>query len=110
MSWAREPSGRRDGLPAWWPVTQRRIIRRDPTCRCPGCARCWPGPGVLEKCRRPSTDADHIGDRMDHRDINLLGKCGPCHAKKSSDEGNAAKAEKRKPSGFFDERPPGDLW
>lgn len=104
MPW--DTSDRRDGLPRWWPVTVRRIMKRDPTCRCPGCIKCWPVGGP---CTRSSKEADHIGDPADHRDIMLLGKCRPCHGRKSSLEGHAAKAEKKKPTGFFDEGHPGRL-
>ncbi len=104
MGW--ETSDRRDGLPRWWPVTVRRILKRDPTCRCPGCIKCSrPHQG----CARPSQEADHIGDPADHRDVVLLGKCRPCHGHKSSKEGLAAREEKKKPTGFFDEPHPGRL-
>ena len=95
-------STRRDGLPSWWPVTQRRILKRDPVCRCPGCIKCTE---MHRRCTRPSAEADHIGDRTDHRDIMLLGKCGPCHGKKSSQEGNAARRRPTRPT----EKHPGDL-
>lgn len=105
MGW--ETSNRRDGLPSWWPVTVRRIKKRDPTCRCSGCPKCTPAPGG--PCRRQTEEVDHIGDPADHRDVVLLGKCRPCHGHKSSNEGNAAQAERKKPTGFFSEPPPGRL-
>jgi len=108
-----EGSDRKDRLPRWWPVTVRRIIARDPVCRCTGCPRCHlgvrglPQPGT---CQRPSREADHIVAGDDHRDENLRGICSQCHGWKSSQEGNAAKAAKKKPSGFFGESHPGDLY
>jgi len=106
-----EGSDRRDRLPRWWPVTVRRIIARDPFCQCAGCARCnnLAGDGP-NRCTRPSQEADHITPGDDHRDLNLAGKCRPCHAKKSSQEGAEAKAAKKKPTGIFQEKHPGDLW
>lgn len=105
MTWD-EKSTRRDGLPRWWPVTQRRIIARDPVCKCPGCIKC----SMMHKwCRRASTDADHVGDPTDHRDRNLRGLCSPCHDKRSSEQGNEAK---RPPLGRFGQPPeahPGSL-
>lgn len=47
-----------------------------------------------------STDVDHIGDRDNHKDDNLRGLCSPCHAKRSSQQGNEAKAAKSAPQQF----------
>lgn len=105
MGW--ETSDRRDDLPSWWPVTVRRIKKRDPVCRCPGCSKCTPVPGG--PCGRATEEVDHLGARTDHRDVMLLGKCRPCHGRKSSVEGNAAQAAKKTPTGFFAEHPPGRL-
>lgn len=99
-------SSRRDGLPRWWPVTVRRIIKRDPTCRCLGCIKCST-PNLL--CARASQECDHINRGDDHRDINLRGICRPCHGHKSSKEGLEARKAKKKPTGFFEEPHPGRL-
>ena len=56
-----------------------------------------------------SQEVDHIERGDDHRDVNLRGMCRPCHGRKSSQEGNEAKAAKKKPTGFFDEPHPGRL-
>ena len=106
MGW--ESSTRRDGLPRWWPVTVRRIVARDPMCLCTGCPKCVvPGGWNGVTCSRRSKEVDHIIPGDDHRDENLRGICAPCHGHKSSNEGNAAQAEKKKPTGFFDEKHPG---
>lgn len=104
MGW--EGSTRKDGLPSWWPVTVRRIIKRDPICRCVGCIKCWPVGGP---CTRRSAEVDHIIRGNDHKDTNLRGICVTCHGRKSSQEGNEAKAAKKKPTGFFEEPHPGRL-
>lgn len=100
-------SDRRDRLPKWWPVTVRRIVARDPVCRCLGCPKCST-PKLL--CARASKEADHIIPGDDHRDLNLRGICRPCHGYKSSQEGAEAKAAKKRPTGLFEESHPGDLW
>jgi 5-methylcytosine-specific restriction enzyme A len=58
-------SDRRQELPHDWPKRRARILRRDPIC-----LRCHSA---------PSTDADHIGDPLDHSEANLQGLCHPCH-------------------------------
>lgn len=102
MTWD-EKSPRRDGLPRWWPVTVKRILKRDPVCKCPGCIKCaapMPGMSLHGRCIRASHDVDHVDDRDNHKDTNLRGLCAPCHAKRSSDQGNAAKAAKAAPQQF----------
>jgi 5-methylcytosine-specific restriction protein A len=78
-------SNRRQRLPADWNQRRAATLRRDPICRCPGCARC-----TTHGCSRPSTDADHriAGDNHD----DLIGKCSECHRLKSSREGHAARS------------------
>lgn len=113
MSGGWKDSGRKDRLPSWWPVTVRRIIARDPFCLCKGCPRCHYGVRGLPQdgtCQRRSQEADHIIPGDNHRDDNLRGICRPCHSKKSSGEGVAAKAEKKAPTGLFAEKHPGDLY
>ena len=51
--------------------------------------------GRRTKCLRPATDVDHIRAGDDHSEDNLRALCSWHHLKKSSAEGNAAKAAKR---------------
>jgi hypothetical protein len=67
MAW--EGSTRRATLPRDWHKITKRILRRDPVC-----TLCWAA---------PSTEADHVGDRLDHRDESLRGVCGPCHRRRT---------------------------
>lgn len=106
MAW--EGSTRADRLPSWWPVTVRRIIKRDPTCLCTGCPKCA-GLAGEPPCFRPSQEVDHIDRGDNHKDDNLRGICRPCHGRKSALEGVEAREEKKKPSSFFGEKHPGDL-
>lgn len=81
-------STRRDRLPADWPRRRRRIQRRDGgLCQ------------VVEdgvKCLRPASDVDHVLAGDDHSDENLQCICDWHHKSKSSSEGGAALARKRK--------------
>lgn len=64
--------------PGFPPATRRQILRRDPTCRCPGCHRC-----TTNGCHRPSSEADHIiawANGGTHDPTNGRGLCSPCHA------------------------------
>ena len=113
MSGAWEGSRRRDGLPRWWPVTVRRILERDPYCKCPGCPKClfWKPVGITKQtCHRASQECDHIGDSEDHRDSNLRGICKACHGYRSSQQGNEARRRLREPTGFLADQHPGDVW
>lgn len=65
-------------MPPGWAATRTRILTRDPTCR--ACALA------------PSTEVDHVIRGGGEHDGNLQGLCGPCHARKTSAEANAAKA------------------
>lgn len=68
-------STRRATLPPDWSRRQRRIIRRDPSCRLslPGCT-------IL------STEVDHIADPDDHDDRNLRGVCSHCHTERTKQQ------------------------
>lgn len=78
MSGGWQGSDRRSRLPSGWRAIRARIIARDPIC-----VLC----GV-----RPSTHCDHkVAKADDHTDEGLQGVCGPCHDRKSSAEGNAAR-------------------
>ena len=78
MAWTSQ--GR--DLPPNWQAIRRRILHRDPICRVCG--------------ERPSTQVDHVVPGDDHRDSNLQGICDPCHATKSSEEGNRAHRDRHR--------------
>lgn len=83
MAW--EGSDRRERLPANWPSTRRRILRRDGH-------RCTHTDIYGARCPQPATDVDHLVAGDDHRDLNLGSKCAYHHGKKSGAEGGAARA------------------
>lgn len=66
------------------PAIRRRILQRDPTCRCTSCPACGP-----VGCTRPSTQADHRIPRA-HGGPNTLangqGLCTNCHDHKTKAE------------------------
>ena len=75
MAWEGSTS---NGFPA---NVRRRILRRDPTCRCHGCTAC-----TTAGCTRPSTEADHVievADGGSHHETNGQGICHPCHQRKT---------------------------
>jgi 5-methylcytosine-specific restriction enzyme A len=92
MAWTG--STRRARLPDDWAKRRAAVLERDPVCQlrivCSG---------------SPSTEADHVKPGDDHRPSNLQGVCLPCHLKKSSAEGHAARVwrPRRRPT----ERHPG---
>lgn len=74
-------STRKASLPAdWWRISAE-VIARDPVCRL-----------QLDGCQGASVQADHIGDRLDHRMINLCGVCGSCHGKRTAQQANTSQA------------------
>ncbi|WP_169923725.1 HNH endonuclease signature motif containing protein [Propionicimonas paludicola] len=84
-------SGRRNSYPK--PI-RAKILRRDPTCQCPGCPNCTPN-----GCTQPSTIADH---RIPHAEClrqginpdtldNGQGLCSPCHDHKTRGEQQAGR-------------------
>lgn len=81
---------RRATLPADWAVRRRAVLDRDPVCTCTGCPRCST-PARTLGCARPSTDADHTGERTDHRLEALAGKCSECHSHRTAQQGTAAR-------------------
>ena len=91
-TWAS--SGRRHRLPPNWPELRLDTLRADDWV----CQIQLPG-----RCLGTATEVDHIERGDDHSPENLRAACAPCHAKKSSDEGNAAKRRKRE----LGKRPPG---
>ncbi|AWY03823.1 HNH endonuclease [Gordonia phage Nedarya] len=96
MSWAG--SSRRQRLPKDWELKYRLpVLSRDRwLCQING-------PG----CKRAARDVDHIVAGDNHSHDNLQAVCDACHRKKSSAEGNSAKAklkaQRRRPT----ERHPG---
>lgn len=77
-----QSSTRRDHLPDDWPRIRREVFREK-------------GRQCL-LCGAPATDIDHIVPGDDHSIENLRPLCSPCHSRKSSSEGGAAKAAKRR--------------
>ncbi|MGW6531462.1 HNH endonuclease [Streptomyces venezuelae] len=68
-------SNRRAELPPdWYTRIRPQVLDRD-SHRC-------------QSCGQTATDVDHIGDKHDHRLINLQALCGWCHRKKTSRQGN----------------------
>lgn len=84
-----EGSDRRQRLPANWPTLRRRVLRRDG-------GRCTALDRAGARCAEPATDVDHIVAGDDHREANLTSLCGWHHQRKSSREGAAALAAKRR--------------
>lgn len=81
MTWSS--SNRKERLPSdWESKTVPYILRRDKyTCK-----------AQEDGCQIQATEVDHIVRGDDHRYENLQAICERCHAKKSSREGNQAKA------------------
>ena len=92
-------SSRRQRLPHNWRDIRLVVLERDNwTCQiqmqgiCVGTAR----------------EVDHVQRGDDHSLNNLASACTPCHAKKSSLEGNARKRELRDRRRRLEERHPGE--
>ena len=83
-SW--QDSNRRDRLPPDWPAIRKRVLKRDGG----KCQAEYDG----EQCGWKATDVDHIRPGDDHDESNLESLCSWHHARKSSREGNEAKAKK----------------
>jgi len=81
-------SNRRRTLPANWDKIRTAILRRDHG-RCTWTTNTGP-------CGQPATDVDHINRNGGDHPGNLRSLCHPHHARKSSAEGNAARAERKK--------------
>lgn len=76
-------------LPGNWQAVVPVILARDPVCR-------WGIlPGESGACAAPATEVDHMGAAQDHDPVLLRGICNPHHVKRSSAQGNAAKARLR---------------
>lgn len=87
MSGGWAGSNRSDTLPPDWTAIRARVHKRSRrTCE-------WPT--LTGKCGRPADGGvDHIGSRDDHSMKNLRDSCHSHHGKKSSAQGNDAKAAK----------------
>jgi len=82
-------SDRRDRLPDDWPRIRARVLKRDGH-------RCTHINDRGERCQDRATDVDHIRRGDDHREANLRSLCDWHHRQKSSGEGGAATAVKRR--------------
>lgn len=81
QAWAG--SNRRQTLPPDWPATRQRILTRDGH-RCTATTN-------GQRCNAPANQVDHITRGAGDHDTNLAALCQPCHAAKSSAEGQAAR-------------------
>lgn len=81
-------SDRRDRLPSNWDTEIRPAILKRDSYRCRWIEH-------NQRCTARATDVDHINRGDDHRPQNLRALCAPHHARKSSAEGNQAKAQRK---------------
>ena len=84
-----EGSDRRSRLPKDWSKIRLRVLRRDG-------GQCTALTQAGERCDSSATDVDHIVAGDDHRLSNLRSLCAWHHKQKSSREGAAAQAAKRR--------------
>jgi 5-methylcytosine-specific restriction protein A len=82
-------SDRRQRLPANWAQIRRRILRRDE-------GRCTERDQYGKRCEEAATEVDHIIAGDNHDEANLRSLCSWHHARKSGQEGAAAKAAIRR--------------
>ncbi len=80
-------STRRARLPADWPARRRAVLTRD-GFRCRIRDDC---------CVVVASEVDHIEAGDNHELGNLQAACPPCHARKSSREGAAARPRRNRP-------------
>lgn len=86
---AWEGSTRRETLPAnWYTEIRPAVLERDGyQCRI-----------VFEDiCIGHANQVDHEGGRDDHRLEMLRAACEPCHQRRSSQQGRAARVSERRP-------------
>lgn len=57
-------------------------------------------------CTGAANQADHVGDRLDHRRENLRAACPDCHQHRSSQQGGQAYAERARARVRARKRPP----
>lgn len=82
MSW--EGSTRRATLPPNWAAIRRIVLERDGE-------RCVETMRNGRRCHDKANQVDHINDPNDHSIGNLRSLCQWHHARKSSQQGNAAR-------------------
>lgn len=90
MAWGKGQA--RTGAAAWIRLT-REVLARD---------RYWCQLRYPDRCIGTATQADHIlrpADGGTDDPSNLRGACAPCHAKRSSEQGNAARERQNRPAG-----------
>ncbi|WP_459957300.1 HNH endonuclease [Nocardia sp. IFM 10818] len=92
-------SDRSSRLPSDWESRRSQVLRRDKGVCQIRSADCW----------KAATEVDHINRGDDHSLRNLRAVCAHCHARKSSAEGHARKAELRTRRRRVAERHPGAL-
>lgn len=86
MAW--EGSTRRQRLPDDWPKRRNAALKA-------ANGKCEARMSGGRRCGWKATDVDHIEAGDDHSPANLQAICSWHHGRKSSGEGNAAKAAKR---------------
>jgi 5-methylcytosine-specific restriction protein A len=86
---AWEGSTRRETLPDNWYSEIRPVILERDGHRCQI--------RFDDICVDGANQVDHIGDRHDHRPENLRAACEPCHQRRSSQQGRAARVSERRP-------------
>lgn len=84
MAWSQGPSDRAARLPADWQRIRLRVLRRDRY-------RCRAKMSNGFECGEPANQVDHIIPGDDHDEANLQALCRWHHARKSSEEGAAAR-------------------
>lgn len=75
MSGGWQGSNRRAELPPDWYTRIRPMVLARDGHRC-------------QACGNAATDVDHIGDKHDHKPVNLQALCDWCHRQKTSRQGN----------------------
>ena len=89
MTWSNNKSPRAARLPSNWQRLRTDVLRRD-GYRCQALdALGW------DLCDAPATHVDHVVPGDNHDPDNLQSMCAPCHHRKTSAEGLAARRAKR---------------
>lgn len=83
------PGTRKHDLPTNWAAIRKHVLARD------GWRCVWTDNG--ERCTSRATDVDHIGNRNDHRPVNLRSLCPTHHRKRTARQGVQARAAKYDP-------------
>ncbi|MBT2467841.1 HNH endonuclease [Streptomyces sp. ISL-66] len=94
MSGGWTDSNRRAELPPnWYTEIRPAVLKRDVS--------------LCQACGNPASDVDHIGDKRDHRLVNLQALCGWCHRRKTSRQGNQSDSRTKIREGRRPEDHPG---